>query len=93
MTGAPAPEGADAVVMVEHTERLPKDEVAVLRSVPAGANIAPRGSERRQGDLLMPPATRLGVLEVAGLAAVGEVPGAGVPAPRGQHIGHRGRAG
>jgi molybdopterin molybdotransferase len=72
MTGAPAPEGADAVVMVEHTERLPKDEIAVLRSVPAGANIAPRGSERRQGDLLMPPATRLGVLEVAGLAAVGQ---------------------
>ncbi len=72
MTGAPAPEGADAVVMVEHTERLPKDEIAVLRSVPAGANIAPRGSERRQGDLLMPPATRLGVLEVAGLAAVGK---------------------
>jgi molybdopterin molybdotransferase len=58
--------------MVEHTERLPKDEIAVLRSVPAGANIAPRGSERRQGDLLMPPATRLGVLEVAGLAAVGQ---------------------
>ena len=72
MTGAPAPEGADAVVMVEHTERLPKDEIAVLRSVPAGANIASRGSERRQGDLLMPPATRLGVLEVAGLAAVGQ---------------------
>ncbi len=72
MTGAPAPEGADAVVMVEHTERLPKDEIAVLRSVPAGANIAPRGSERRQGDLLMPTATRLGVLEVAGLAAVGK---------------------
>ena len=72
MTGAPAPRAADAVVMVEHTERLPKDEIAVLRSVPAGANIAPRGSERRQGDLLMPPATRLGVLELAGLAAVGK---------------------
>ena len=72
MTGAPAPEGADAVVMVEHTESLPKDEVAVLRSVPSGANIAPRGSERRRGELLMPTATRLGVLEVGGLAAVGK---------------------
>ncbi|MDE2962667.1 MAG: molybdopterin molybdotransferase MoeA [Acidobacteriota bacterium] len=72
MTGAPAPEGADAVVMVEHTECLPKDEVAVLRSVPSGANIAPRGSERRRGELLMPTSTRLGVLEVGGLAAVGK---------------------
>ena len=72
MTGAPAPPGADAVVMVEHTERLPEDEVAVLRSVPSGANIAPRGSERRRGQLLMPTSTCLGVLGVGGLAAVGK---------------------
>ncbi len=72
MTGAPAPGGADAVVMVEHTESLPRDEVAVHRSVPSGANIAPRGSERRCGDLLMPTSTHLGVLEVGGLAAVGK---------------------
>ncbi len=72
MTGAPAPEGADAVVMVEHTERLPKDDVAVFRSLPPGANIAPTGSERRQGELLMPPSTRLGVLEMGALAAVGK---------------------
>ena len=72
MTGAPAPEGADAVVMVEHTESLPEDEVAVLRAVASGANIAPRGSERRRGELLMTTATRLGVLEVGGLAAVGK---------------------
>ncbi len=72
MTGAPAPEGADAVVMVEHTESLPEDEIAVLRAVASGANIAPRGSERRRGELLMPTATRLGVLEVGGLAAVGK---------------------
>lgn len=72
MTGSPAPPGADAVVMVEHTERLTEDEVAVLRSVPSGANIAPKGSERRQGQLLMPTSTRLGVLGVGGLAAVGK---------------------
>ena len=84
MTGAPAPEGADAVVMVEHTESLPKDEVAVLRSVPPGGNIAPRGSERRRGDLLMPTSTRLGVLEVGGLAAVGK---AGVQVYRRPEVG------
>lgn len=72
MTGAPAPEGADAVVMVEHTESPCEDEVAVLRSVAPGANIAPRGSERRRGELLMPATTRLGVLEMGGLAAVGK---------------------
>ena len=58
--------------MVEHTESLPEDEVAVLRAVASGANIAPRGSERRRGELLMTTSTRLGVLEVGGLAAVGK---------------------
>ena len=72
MTGAPAPQGADAVVMVEHTEELPENEVAVLRAVASGGNIAPRGSERKCGELLMPASTRLGVLEVGGLAAVGK---------------------
>ncbi|MXZ35512.1 MAG: molybdopterin molybdotransferase MoeA, partial [Acidobacteria bacterium] len=72
MTGAPAPEGADAVVMVEHTEWLPENEVGVLRAVASGANIAPRGSERKCGELLMPTSTRLGVLELGGLAAVGK---------------------
>lgn len=72
MTGAPAPKGADAVVMVEHTEWLPENVVGVLRAVTSGANIAPRGSERKCGELLMPTSTRLGVLEVGGLAAVGK---------------------
>jgi molybdopterin molybdotransferase len=72
MTGAPAPAGADAVVMVEHTERLQKDEILVLRTVPSGGNIAPRGSERKQGDLLMSEGTRLGALELGGLATVGK---------------------
>lgn len=72
MTGAPAPAGADAVVMVEHTEKLKKDEIVVCRSVPSGGNIAPKGSERRQGDLLMSEGTRLGALELGGLATVGK---------------------
>lgn len=72
MTGAPAPEGADAVVMVEHTERFPQNEISVHRSVPVGANIARRGSERRQGEELMLPSTQIGVLEMGALAAVGK---------------------
>ncbi len=72
MTGAPAPAGADAVVMVEHTEKREKDEIVVRRSVSSGGNIAPKGSERRQGDLLMSEGTRLGALELGGLATVGK---------------------
>src|SRR5437868_86737 len=48
MTGAPVPDGADAVVMVEYTQ--PQAEVVrVLKSVAAGENVVPRGSEARSG--------------------------------------------
>ena len=36
MTGAPMPEGANAVVMVEHTEPLPPSQVRILRTVRKG---------------------------------------------------------
>src|ERR1700758_5114987 len=54
MTGAPAPPGADAVVMVEHTSRQ-ADRVQVLKSVAAGDNVVPAGSEARRGERLLSP--------------------------------------
>ena len=71
MTGAPVPAGADAVVMVEHTE--PKGEqVVIKRSVAAGAYIVPRGSEACQGALLLPPGRRIGYPEISLLGQVGK---------------------
>ena len=52
MTGAPVPEGADAVVMVEHVERA--DGVIRRigdRTIRTGENIVPRGSEARLGEV------------------------------------------
>src|ERR1700733_12965362 len=46
MTGAPMPEGMDAVVMVEHVERAgPVVKMQAGRSVKAGENVVPRGAE------------------------------------------------
>lgn len=70
MTGAASPDGADAVVMVEHTTRS-GDRVQVMRSVSPGENIVPAGSEARRGDKLMEPGSRLGYAEIALAAAVG----------------------
>src|SRR5947209_13010645 len=44
MTGAPVPPGADAVVMVEYTERA-GETVTIQRSVQAGENVVPAGAE------------------------------------------------
>ncbi len=59
MTGAPMPPGADAVVMVERSERLGVDDNGVERvrlseSVPVGAAVRRAGDDVRIGDELFP---------------------------------------
>ena len=54
MTGAPAPPGADAVVMVEYTSR-DAGRVQIMKSVAAGDNIAPVASEAKRGERLLLP--------------------------------------
>jgi len=71
MTGAPLPDGADAVVMVEHTERT-GDRVRIDRTQASGDNFNPRGIEARQSARLLEPGTRLGFTEIALLATVGK---------------------
>jgi molybdopterin molybdotransferase len=71
MTGAAVPAGADAVVMIEHTERS-GDEVNFSRAARAGQNIVTRGSEAKSGQTLLTPGTRLGYVELALAAQVGQ---------------------
>jgi molybdopterin molybdotransferase len=75
MTGAAAPPGADAVVMIEHTSRA-GDIVTFQREASAGQNIVPRGSESRAKSVLLKRGQRLGFAEIA-LAAQ-----SGVTTPR-----------
>ena len=71
MTGAPVPEGADAVVMVEYTARQ-ADNVEVQRSATAGDNIVPRGAEARENTILLSAWTRLSPAAIAIAASVGK---------------------
>lgn len=72
MTGAPLPEGADAVLMQEKTRRLPgSDEVELLEAVPARASVRDRGEDARAGELLLPRGTPLGIPEAGLLWAQG----------------------
>jgi molybdopterin molybdotransferase len=70
MTGAAVPDGADSVVMIEHTERT-GDRVTVQRRVSAGENIVPAGAEAKKDDQLLSPGTRLDYAGVALAASVG----------------------
>lgn len=73
MTGAPLPEGADAVLMVEHTG-LDADGMlrpAAGRRLQPGENIVPTGAEARQGEELVPRGRRIGVPEISLAASCG----------------------
>jgi molybdopterin molybdotransferase len=71
MTGAPVPAGADAVVMIEHTQPAAGDAVLIDRALERGANIVLRGSEAASGAPILQAGKRLGYAEVAMLAGVG----------------------
>ena len=71
MTGAAVPDGADAVVMIEHTQR-DSDTVRFERAAKSGQNIVPRGSEAKYGQTILTPGLRLGYAELALAAQVGE---------------------
>jgi len=70
MTGAPLPDGADAVVMIEHTER-DGDRVQIARDLQSGDNFNPRGAEARKGAVILPAGHRVGFAEIGLLAMVG----------------------
>jgi molybdopterin molybdotransferase len=70
MTGAAVPTGADAVVMIEYTQREGK-AVRFERAAQSGQNIVPRGSEARAGQTILKPGMRLGFAELALAAQVG----------------------
>jgi molybdenum cofactor synthesis domain-containing protein len=72
MTGAPLPDGADAVCMVEHTTEVGTGHaVAVLSSVTTGANVRHPGEDIAAGQALFDAGTELGAAHIGVLASVG----------------------
>jgi molybdopterin molybdotransferase len=71
MTGAPLPAGADAVVMVEHTE-IRGDRVEIRRAVHPAENVVHQASEAPSGVRVLARGKRLGAGEVGLLASVGK---------------------
>jgi putative molybdopterin biosynthesis protein len=69
-TGAPLPEGADAVVMVEHTSRK-GDNVFIRRPVSKGENMMAAGSDIRKGEKVLRKSQILASREIGILAAIG----------------------
>ena len=70
VTGAPIPQGADAVVMVEDTERE-DSELHVFGAVTANENVMKKGTDIKNGETVLKKDQVLGSSEIGVLAALG----------------------
>ncbi len=70
VTGAPIPEGADAVVMAEYTVRE-GDEVHVYNAVAKDENVMKDGADIQKGETVLKAGQRLNSREIGVLAALG----------------------
>jgi molybdopterin molybdotransferase len=70
-TGGMIPKGADAVVMVEHTQEARQGEVEVLRAVGIGENVIQVGEDVALGQVVVLAGTKLRPAEIGGLMALG----------------------
>lgn len=69
-TGGMLPQGADAAVMVEHTDET-QGLCLVYKAVSPGENITVRGADVRAGDIVLTPGARMTPASVGVLAALG----------------------
>jgi len=83
MTGAPIPDGADAIVMVERTERAGADGVRIAAEAKAGDHVRPAAGDVEPGSIVFAAGTviraaHLGVLASLDVDSVAAVPRARV---------------
>jgi molybdenum cofactor synthesis domain-containing protein len=70
-TGAPIPEGSNAVVMVEYSSEE-DGTVSIYRPVAVGENVMKAGSDIRKGERVLRAGRKLGTREIGVLASVGK---------------------
>jgi putative molybdopterin biosynthesis protein len=70
-TGGPLPRGADAVVMVEHTQPAGTGAIEVRRAASPGQFVSYAGSDIARGEALLRAGTIIGSREIGMLAACG----------------------
>ena len=70
-TGGMLPDGADAVVMLEYTQRSSSDEIEIFRAVADGENLIRIGEDVAQGETVQAKGSLIGPAEIGGLMALG----------------------
>ena len=81
-TGAPLPDGADAVVMVEETEKESNGDVRIFTPVYPRQHVGRRGADITAGQSVLAPGELLNPSRIGALAATGAVEVAVYERPR-----------
>ena len=72
-TGGMLPETADAVVMVEDSQRLSEKELEIYKAVSHGENVLNPGEDVKAGEVIIKSGTMIRSVEIGGLMALGIV--------------------
>lgn len=72
MTGAPVPEGADSVIMIEDTETLSQGRIRIHKKCSHGQNICAKGEDIKKGMQVLGRGAIIHGPEIATLASVGK---------------------
>jgi molybdenum cofactor synthesis domain-containing protein len=70
-TGGPVPRGADAIIMVEHTQPAGNRAIEIRRAASPGQFVSYAGSDIARGEYLVRAGTMIGSREIGMLAACG----------------------
>lgn len=70
-TGGMLPEGADAVVMIEHVNTVSDDLIEVLKSVSPGENVIFKDEDAKEGEIVIKSGVRLKPQDIGALAGLG----------------------
>jgi len=69
-TGAPMPDGADSVIMIEYTHELDSDKIEIYRSVTPYRNVSAQGEDVKKGKRVLKKNTIIQPHDIGILAAV-----------------------
>ena len=72
-TGGMLPEGADAVVMIEHLEHFGEELYGVTKAVAPGENLIDIGEDLNAGEVILSQFTRIRAQEMGLLASLGQI--------------------
>ncbi|MBA3036589.1 MAG: molybdopterin molybdotransferase MoeA [Desulfobacterium sp.] len=71
-TGGMLPNGADSVIMIEHTETLNEQTIEIYKSIAPGHNVIEKGEDFLKGSLILPKGRKIRPQETGLLAAFGK---------------------